>query len=677
MDPSKELPFLEAARNREEQIQLTNRIFQSAHLHGDGTLPVVEHRVMRPLTLNEISTLQGPCFSKCKDWGKLRLLLNPEESRMDQSPYLQQIVSFNNFSGVVVIGINSKEICDGEADLPVGIHSNALISNCILDAGCRVYRNMCMVDTYVGIAASVLNCGKISCGKNVLYGHLNISVGPESGGGRNITVTAESNMIDVCQKLGVSKICTPSNIPPTMCNMNFIGAGCMVRDTPTIDSVFLASTSTIEGATSVRNSVLLPTAKVGNACTVNRVMLQWNASIMDHSYISDTLLMEHAHAGPKSLVVKSILGPDVHVAAGEMHSSLIGPNTNAHHQSLVIGVLWPLGRGNVGYGANVGSNHTGRLPDQETCSGEGTFWGLSCVVKFPVDLSYSPYTIVAAGTTVGPQRIAMPFSLLVDMNGETQIIPAWSLQSSPYTLTRNANKYANRRKATHHKFYTGWEMIRPDIVDMCWIARDSLRGISQLAPEYKTERIVPGIGGATLSEKARQSGIHAYTQCIQRYALGGFLEWIQINRGSKLLLNLEQEFQDVTISDSNMDILTKPSWPILPWEVDMSTTWIHQKSILRSEFPMCGDWAAWVADLLHACMKVETEYANGVYKSKKRDDVRGVDTIPGYMDSHVAAEDDEVIKNANEAAKRIATLAEDLLVTLSKFGVLNSSRSRL
>ena len=284
---------------------------------------------------------------------------------------------------------------------------------------------------------------------------------------------------------------------------------------------------------------------------------------------------------------------------------------------------------------------------------------------------------MAAGTTVGPQRIAMPFSLLVDMNGETQIIPAWSLQSSPYTLTRNANKYANRRKATHHKFYTGWEMIRPDIVDMCWIARESLRGVSQLAPEYKTERIVPGIGGATLSEKARQSGIHAYTQCIQRYALGGFLEWIQINRGSKLLLNLEQEFQDVTISDSNMDILTKPSWPILPWEVDMSTTWIHQKSILRSEFPMCGDWAAWVADLLHACMKVETEYANGVYKSKKRDDVRGVDTIPGYMDSHVAAEDDEVIKNANEAAKRIATLAEDLLVTLSKFGVLNSSRSRL
>jgi hypothetical protein len=62
---------------------------------------------------------------------------------------------------------------------------------------------------------------------------------------------------------------------------------------------------------------------------------------------------------------------------------------------------------------------------------------------------------MAAGTTVEQQRISMPFSLLVDVNSETEIIPVWLLQSSPYTLTRNAQKYdVNRRKATHHKFYT-------------------------------------------------------------------------------------------------------------------------------------------------------------------------------------------------------------------------------
>jgi predicted nucleotidyltransferase len=55
-------------------------------------------------------------------------------------------------------------------------------------------------------------------------------------------------------------------------------------------------------------------------------MLQWNASIMDHLYVSDVMLMEHAHAEPKSVGAQSLLGPDVRVLAGEVHASVIGPN---------------------------------------------------------------------------------------------------------------------------------------------------------------------------------------------------------------------------------------------------------------------------------------------------------------------------------------------------------------
>ena len=116
------------------------------------------------------------------------------------------------------------------------------------------------------------------------------------------------------------------SMQPTICSMNCTGAGFLVRDTPTIDSICLAPNSNIEGATSVSNAVLLPMSLIGNACTVKNVMLQWNASIMDHSYISDVLLMEHAHAGPKSVVAQSLLGPDVRVLAGEVHASVIGPN---------------------------------------------------------------------------------------------------------------------------------------------------------------------------------------------------------------------------------------------------------------------------------------------------------------------------------------------------------------
>ena len=48
------------------------------------------------------------------------------------------------------------------------------------------------------------------------------------------------------------------------------------------------------------------------------------------------------------------------MGGGECLHCLVGPFVGFHHQSLLIATIWPLGRGNVGYGANVGSNHTSR-----------------------------------------------------------------------------------------------------------------------------------------------------------------------------------------------------------------------------------------------------------------------------------------------------------------------------
>jgi hypothetical protein len=60
--------------------------------------------------------------------------------------------------------------------------------------------------------------------------------------------------------------------------------------------------------------------------------------------------------------------------------------------------------GNIAHGAKVGANHTGRVADQEALIGEGVFFGLGSSVKFPVDLTDSAYTLVAAGTALDPQR---------------------------------------------------------------------------------------------------------------------------------------------------------------------------------------------------------------------------------------------------------------------------------
>jgi len=675
-------PFVETFEDRKSQIEKIAALFAVAKLPQQAS--TAYGRVIRPLLPPEVDTLKGPCHCTCPDWSKIRLLLSKEDSGKDQSSLLEQTISHNAFSDVIVIGLTGESVLSEEhasdacQKLTPGVHGNTLISNCIIEAHARVYHNALISDTYIGVGAVLFKCGTVSCTKNVTFGQISLSVGAESGGGRKVTVTAESTMIDVCRKLGMSAKDTlqqwTSNMP---CDVNIVGAYSIVRDTPTLENVYLTCHSTIAAACSVRNATLLSDAKICNGCTVTNVLLQWSSSIADNSSVSDALLMEEAHSGPHSLVASSILGPDVHVSAGEVHSSVLGPNTNAHHQSLLIGVLWPLGRGNVGYGANVGSNHTGRLPDQESTAGEGTFWGLSTVIKFPVDLSYAPYSIVAAGTNMPPQRITMPFSLIVEQKGVCNIIPGWVLQSSPYTLSRSEAKFAKRRKAKRHSFYTGWKIIRPDIVDMCIQAREALdRAGTESAAVYKTDKQVVGIGACHLSEKGRVTGMKAYTQCIQLYALRGLLDRIVDSRQSlqQVALRLQHGLA-VPAASGSAGVTMSVSWPPLPWDDDDSSLWSHQLAVLRAEFPVGHDSVSWIVDLLQKLVVLQKDYSKRVCDCKARDDSRGAKTVPGYADSHIAAHDDPAVKAVQDETARITETVEKIVGTLGT--PLDQARSRL
>ena len=74
-----------------------------------------------------------------------------------------------------------------------------------------------------------------------------------------------------------------------------------------------------------------------------------------------------------------------------------------HSLPLLLLAIWFEGKGNIGYGANIGSNHTGRLPDQESIPGEGVFFGLGCSIKYPCNLRNAPYSIIASGVVTLPE----------------------------------------------------------------------------------------------------------------------------------------------------------------------------------------------------------------------------------------------------------------------------------
>lgn len=201
---------------------------------------------------------------------------------------------------------------------------------------------------------------------------------------------------------------------------------------------------------------------------VSNVVLHSDSKITD-SIVRSSYVMSHTSIIDAALILSSILGPDSHYGSGETHCSLLGPNTVAHHQSLCISHISPGGRTNLGYGANAGSNHTGRLPDAEFWNGEGVFIGLAAVVKFSCDLSRSYYTLVAAGTVVNSGVVVTaPFSLVTSNgNGDTEVRPGWVVYSSPYTIARAVGKFKNRSKAAGHKWYSKRNVLRAGIMEGC------------------------------------------------------------------------------------------------------------------------------------------------------------------------------------------------------------------
>ena len=270
-----------------------------------------------------------------------------------------------------------------------------------------------------------------------------------------------------------------------------VGAGAVVEGCGRVVSSIVGEAAQLLAAGAVEDATLLSTAEHPTRCAsgavVRSAVLQEAVTVETGAVVERTMLFETAHLERHAKVTESLIAPNTEIAEGEVTASVVGPFVGMHHQSLLIAALWPEGRGNIGYGANVGSNHTSRTADQEIRPGEGTFFGLGTSVKFPANFTEAPYSIIATGSTTLPQRVTLPFSLIatpmIDTAGTyppgiNQILPAWGLYANAYALFRNQRKFAARDRAHRHPPVGG--IITPDL------ATALERAAAALAPALDT-----------------------------------------------------------------------------------------------------------------------------------------------------------------------------------------------
>jgi Domain of unknown function (DUF4954) len=602
---------------------------------------------VRPLYSQEVDRLEA-LGNTADDWSRVRVA----------DGFDWRHVRHCHFGGDVLIGRLAGHVEVAGARFPVGVYHSTVV-NCVLGNDVLVREVKLLANYVLGEAAVLFDCGSVVCDAATAFGNgAALPLGPETGG-REVPVYAE---IDVATAAAIARsrhrpdllaryaAAVAEYADRARSPRGIIGPGASLCHTPRVRNVYVGAGARVEGATLVEDSTLLgdpdEPARVESGACVSGSLLQWGSRASTLALVSRAVLAEHAHAERHAKVSDSIVGCNSGVAAGEVTASLVGPFVSLHHQALLIAALWPEGKGNVSYGANVGSNHTGKAPDQEFLPGEGLFLGLGVNVKYPADFSRSPYTILACGVTTLPQRLAFPFSLvnlpaahLPNVSpAYNQLVPAWLLTDNLYAVRRNEAKFRARNLARRTSLET--EVFRPAIVELM---RDAVRRLEAVPPrEVYTERDVEGLGKNYLLEADRAAAVEAYRFFIRYYALLGLSCRVReaLARGA-----------------GGIDRLLTMRSAAQPWE--------HQRRILAEDFG-CTDVAAALRDLPDVLERV----ARGVELSKGKDDHRGRKVISDYADAHVPAAGDPFVRQTWDETARQRHEVELLLERLASWGKL-------
>jgi hypothetical protein len=338
-----------------------------------------------------------------------------------------------------------------------------------------------------------------------------------------------------------------------------VGKGAVVSNTNIIRNSWIGAHARVEGAAKIRNSIIMSSLEesshVYDSVIMENTDVQMGVTVHTGAEVQSSVLMSRVKVGSKAIVKSSIIAPCCHIEEGEVNSSYMGPMTQMHHHSLLIAALWPDGCGNLGYGANVGSNHTGRMPDQEVMPGQGMFFGLGVNIKFPSNFRESPFTLIASGLTTLPQRLKFPFSLVRPGDPQlvgvaprlNEVVPGWNYSKNAYALDRNAYKYCVRGKGlVPSSFYS---IYNPEIARLVFDAYNRLQ-VAKVKDVY-TKNDIDGLGENFLRERVRQDAIKTYSEYLERYIYDLMLSLVE---GDESLSKQSPRELRKLIGDTNKEI---------------------------------------------------------------------------------------------------------------------------
>ena len=538
----------------------------------------------------------------CADWTKVRVQEGFDTASVREATFEGE-VALAKFTGTVML--------PGHVSLPTGIRRahirDTVVGNCCIHDVGLIARQV------IQDAAVVFRVGSlVASGTSTFATGVRLQVGLESGG-REVPLVAEMDM-ELATWLALHPQESPerqefldalaTHVESVRHGAGWVGEGALLCNTASIRNAWIGPNARVDGALLVRDVAVLSSidapTQIRDGAVVEHSVLQPGVQVRTMAVVRKALMCEASAASRHAKILNAVIGPNTEIQEGEVTSSLVGPLVGFHHQSMLIACLWPEGRGNVGHGAALGSNHTGRRADQEMHAGEGVFFGLSCQVQFPSNFSEAPWSLVAAGSKVPAGRWRLPLSLVRSEAGQDlpRVQPGWMWLQNAYSLERSESKLASRDRTRGHVCQRS--VLNLDVLEAVQAARSLVRD-----PEAQ-------FGPGRMTDSDRKEGIAAYTECLTLSALRAVL------------------------SGSEGDLLG----------------WANE--FLSGEFPGSDP-----ESLLARLPGLERLWVRRVRQSRERDDQRGVQVFPDYGLVHLPAKEDEVVRAASLRARDTVRLVRE------------------
>ncbi|MCR4995222.1 MAG: DUF4954 family protein [Bacteroidales bacterium] len=469
---------------------------------------------MREITQNETLQLESQGCT-AEDWSRVQI------TDAQSLKYIRGV----RFSGDIRLGHFQKSF-----DMPGGIHKhtgvyNATLHNVTIGDDCCVENIKNYIANYdISNDCFIENVDIIICDGPTSFGNgVEVAVLNETGG-REVTIhdglTAHEAYLETFYRhrpklIAALKRFAANRVSERTSMRGTIGSHVTIVDTGYIKNVNIGSHAKIEGAGRLKNGTLNSRAEapihIGYGVIADDFIVQDGSSVEDCTtisrvYVGQACMLGHGYSASDSLFFSNCQEEN-----GEACAIFAGPFTVTHHKStLLIAGLFSFM--NAGSGSNQ-SNHMYKLgPIHQGAMERGAKTSSDSYILWPARIG--AFSLVMGRHSSHSDTSDLPFSYLIEKNGETYLAPAVNLRS--VGTVRDAQKWPkrDRRHPEGRMDQINFNLLSPYTIDKMLRGLHILEQLEELSGPTSD---VYAYQSAKISNSSLHRGKELYRIAIQKF----------------------------------------------------------------------------------------------------------------------------------------------------------------